>query len=115
MKILISVLFVLLVSAVGAMAVPTPAAQVVLPDWHEHAVSLLLGAIVLIGGLLSIIGVLLTRAINNNSATLAGLRDDIRGLFSRVEKTEQTVAYLRGQHEARTAMKLSCVVEGEEK
>jgi hypothetical protein len=65
-------------------------------------------SIVVMGGLLSIIGLLLTRALNSNSSTLKNFRDDLKSLFNRVENTEKEVAYLKGQHEARTGMKMIC-------
>ena len=82
------------------------------PDWAEHAMTLVSISIVAMGGLLSIIGVLLTRALNSNSATLKNFRDDLKSLFGRVERTEKEVAYLKGQHEARTGMKISCEADG---
>jgi len=81
------------------------------PDWVEHAATLVIICGSIIGVLLSIIGVLLIRALNSNSTTLKNLRDDLRGLFGRVEKNEKEIAYLKGQHEAITGMKLNCTVE----
>lgn len=76
------------------------------PDWAEHSITLVSVAIIIMGGLLSIIGVFLTRAMNATSAVLENFRDDIKALFGRMEKTEQRVARLEGSCEARTGMKL---------
>ena len=81
------------------------------PDWMEHAQSLMTAAIIVIGSLLSCIGLLLSYVIHSATGQLRNFRDDIRQLFSRVETTEKKVARLEGAHEARTAMKLSCLVE----
>lgn len=81
------------------------------PDLVEHTPSLLIASIWVIGILLSLIGVLLAWVVNQNTKTLTNFRDDLKSLFGRVEQTEKDVAYLKGQHEARTSMKLTCTAE----
>jgi len=81
------------------------------PDWAEHATTIVIIFGTFIGVLLSVIGVLLIRALNSNSTSLKNLRDDLKSLFGRVEQTEKAVAYLQGQHEARTRMTATCTVD----
>lgn len=80
-------------------------------DWIEHSATLVLVCMGVISTLLSIIGILLIRALNANSKTLTNFREDLKTLFGRVERNEKDIAYLRGQHEARTGLKLKCSVE----
>jgi len=81
------------------------------PDWAEHATTIVIVCGTFIGILLSVIGVLLIRALNDNSTSLKNLREDLKELFGRVEKTEKAVAFLQGQHEARTRMTATCTVD----
>jgi hypothetical protein len=81
------------------------------PDLLEHTASLLIGSMWLIGILLAGIGGLLAYVVRQNTKTLTNFRDDIKSLFQRTEVNEKEIAYLKGAHEARTGMKLTCTAE----
>jgi len=78
------------------------------PDWIEHSQTLLSASIIVIGTLLSAIGLLLAYVVHGNTATLNNFRDDMKELFGRMRKNEKEIAYLKGAHETRTGMKISC-------
>ena len=78
------------------------------PDLVEHSQSLLIISIWVIGILLSLIGIMGAYVVSQNTKTLVNFRDDIKEIFTRTEKNEKEIAYLKGAHEARVSMNVTC-------